>query len=144
MKLARLALLGTVLGAAIVVPGTASAANPRMFLAVLNAAQETPPVASTAIGNALLTFDNATSMLCFSIGFQGVTSAELFSHIHGPALPGAPAPVIFFLPTGNPKSGCVGPLTKQQKADLNRNLLYINIHSTDFSAGEIRGQIVKQ
>jgi hypothetical protein len=143
MRLGRLALLGAALGTIAVAPASA-AAPPRQYLAVLNAAQEVPPVASTAIGNAHLTFDNATAMLCFSIGFQGLSSPELFSHIHGPALPGAPANVIFFLPNGNPKSGCVGPLTKQQKAELNKNLWYINIHSDDFTAGEIRGQIIRQ
>lgn len=144
MRFRRLAVLGAALAAAVTPAPAPAASAPKQYIAVLNAAQETPPVGSPAIGNALLTFDNATSMLCFAIAFQGLGSAEILAHVHGPALPGAPAGIVFALPLGNPKSGCVGPLSKQQKGELNKNLYYINIHSVGFPGGEIRGQIVKQ
>ena len=85
-------------------------------------------------------------MLCFAIAYQGLSSAEILQHIHGPALPGVPAGIVFNLPPGNPKSGCVGPLSKQQKGELNKGLYYINIkiHTVNFPGGEIRGQILKQ
>jgi hypothetical protein len=34
-------------------------------------------------------------------------------------------------------------LTPEQEADLMANLYYVNLHSSTFTAGEIRGQLVK-
>jgi hypothetical protein len=144
MRFVGCTLLGAALATVAIAPAPAPAAPVRQYLAVLNAGQEVPAVASTAIGNAHLYFENATQRLCFAIAYQGLSSAELFAHIHGPATPGAENDVIFILPAGNPKSGCTDPLTKQQRGELNRNLWYINIHTNDFNAGEIRGQIIKQ
>jgi hypothetical protein len=120
-----------------------AASKPKQFLSNINAAQETPPVPSTAQGVAHLTFDETTKMLCFSISHQGLVAGEILAHIHGPALPGTPGGVVFPLPAGNPKSGCVGPLDSTQKSDLLKNLYYINIHSAAFPGGEIRGQILR-
>lgn len=125
------------------VTAAAAAPAPKQFLAVLNSGQETPPVASAGNGAAHLTFDESTKMLCYSITFQSLSSAEILAHIHGPALPGTPGGVLFPLPLGNPKSGCVGPLDKNQKSTLLKNSTYVNIHSTAFPAGEIRGQILR-
>ena len=121
----------------------AAAPPPKQFLAVLNAPQETPPLATAGNGAAHLTFEESTKMLCFSINFQNLSSAEILAHIHGPALPGTPAGILFPLPLGNPKAGCVGPLDKNQKNALLKNSTYINIHSANFPAGEIRGQILR-
>lgn len=120
-----------------------AAPPPKQFLSVLNGGQETPPVASNGSGVAHLTFDETTKMLCFSITHQLLGSAEILAHVHGPALPGTPAGVVFALPLGASKSGCVGPLDKNQKSDLLKSLLYINIHTAGFPGGEIRGQILR-
>ncbi|MCZ6613201.1 MAG: CHRD domain-containing protein [Thaumarchaeota archaeon] len=42
----------------------------------------------------------------------------------------------------NPKNGCVGPLDKDQAKDLKDGLFYINIHTTEFGGGAIRGQVL--
>jgi hypothetical protein len=121
----------------------ALAGGPRQFLANLNASQETPPNASNAFGVAHFTFDDTTLMLCFSIAYSGLGSSEISAHIHGPGLPGVPAGILFTLPAGSPKSGCAGPLTSDQKKALLKNELYTNVHTTGFSGGEIRGQILR-
>lgn len=132
------------LAASWLAPSTPQAAPaPKQFMSVLNGGQETPPVASAGSGVAHLTFDETTKMLCFSITSQSLGSAEILAHVHGPALPGTPAGIAFALPLGNPKSGCVGPLDKNQKSALLKNLLYINIHTAGFPGGEIRGQILR-
>jgi hypothetical protein len=120
-----------------------SAQPPKHFVAVLNGAQETPPVPSAGHGNAFLTFDESNKMLCYSIVYGSLLAAEILAHIHGPATAGVPAGVVFPLLAGNPKAGCVGPLDKFQKRDLLKNLLYINIHSAAFPGGELRGQILR-
>jgi hypothetical protein len=35
-------------------------------------------------------------------------------------------------------------LTPEQEADLMANLYYVNLHSSTFTAGEIRGQLVRE
>jgi hypothetical protein len=112
------------------------------FSALISSAQETPPSPTAAHGNALLTYDTTTDMLCFAISYSGLGSAEIVAHIHGPAAPGTPAGIVFPLPAGNPKSGCVGPLTSTQYSELKKGLHYINIHTSGFPGGEIRGQII--
>jgi hypothetical protein len=133
-----------VLAASLAVAGIAGAASrPKQFLSNLNAGQETPPNPSNGFGVAHLTFDESTKMLCFSISYSGLGSAEILAHIHGPADPGVPAGIVFPLALGSPKSGCVGPLDSVQKSSLLKNQLYINIHTAGFPGGEIRGQILR-
>ena len=69
------------------------------------------------------------------------------SHIHGPAAPGVNAVVLFPL-TNIPSSATAGrlngstaALTASQITNLRSGLNYVNIHSSLFPNGEIRGQI---
>ncbi|MBI4872466.1 MAG: CHRD domain-containing protein [Candidatus Riflebacteria bacterium] len=115
------------------------------FTAVLNGGQEVPPNDSKASGTAFMTLDERTSMLSFSITYSDdrLSSLEVASHFHAPAIPGANAPVAFGLvQIGSPKNGSVGPLTLSQKSDLKSGLFYINIHTTLFPGGELRGQVL--
>jgi hypothetical protein len=123
-----------------------SSAGVKQFVAVLNGAQEIPANASTATGLAHLSFDTATKNLCFAI--THTVAGEILAHIHGPDLPqgngGMTAGVVVTLPVGASKTGCVlNPGAPFNKADLFKNLYYINIHSGAFPAGEIRGQILR-
>ena len=125
-------------------PASGSTAT-RNFIALLNAGQEaqTPMVDSNAFGVAFLTFDEKTLALCYSITFFSLSTTETNAHLHGPAAPGVSAGVIVGLQPvpGNPKNGCVN-LPKANKKDLKRGMTYLNIHSTRFQAGEIRGQVI--
>ena len=124
-------------------------AGTKTFIAVINGGQEVPPTTSNAIGVALLTFDSTTDDLCYSISFTTLVGTETAAHFHGPAAPGTNAPIIFFItppgpsPLGSPKTGCVGPLSGPQQSDLKKGKIYLNVHSTVFPGGEIRGQIVQ-
>ena len=120
----------------------ALAASTKTFIALLNGAQETPPTTSTALGLALLTFDESTKMLCFSLSFTPLETSEVAAHVHGPGAPGQSADILFALPAGNPKNGCKQITSGKQKKDLKKGLLYMNIHSAQHPGGEIRGQIV--
>jgi hypothetical protein len=51
--------------------------------------------------------------------------------------------ILFALPLGNPKTVCVGPFSNQEKSILLKNATYINIHTTNHTGGEIRGQILR-
>ena len=132
--------------AAMLVGGLYAAPVPaatKTFFAVLNGGQETPATDSDALGVAFLTFDDKSLSVCYSVTFSRLSATETAAHIHGPGAPGVSAPVLVALAPvpGNPKNGCV-TLPKANKKDLKRGLTYVNIHSTRFPSGEIRGQVI--
>ena len=110
-----------------------------MFTATLNGAQETPPNNSAATGRAtlLLSPDEKTGRV--SVTFNSLSSTQTDAHIHGPAAPGVSAPPIFPLPLGQISDFQIA-LTPSQVQDLKNGLFYVNVHSSNFPAGEIRGQ----
>jgi hypothetical protein len=139
-RIHRSALAVALLTSLVALP--ARAASTKTFIALLNGAQETPPTTSTALELALLTFDESTKMLCFSLSFTPLDTGEVAAHVHGPAVPGQSADILFALPPGNPKTSCAQIKSRTQKKDLKKGLLYMNIHSAQHPGGEIRGQIV--
>lgn len=120
-----------------------SDSNITTFKAVINGASETPPNASTATGTATLTYNTDTKMFSIVVNFSGITATA--SHIHKGAS-GVPGNVIFGFtpPITSPINYTSAVLDSTQNADLNSNLYYVNIHSTEFPGGEIRGQLLKQ
>jgi len=116
-----------------------SGKQPTLFVANLNSSQETPPNNSTATGTAtlLLSPDETTARL--SLNFSGLSSAQTNAHIHGPAAAGAVGSVLFPLPNGSFTDFLISP-TATDVQNLKNGLLYINVHSSNFLNGEIRGQ----
>ena len=114
--------------------------QPTLFTASLNGAQETPPNSSTATGTAtvLLSPDEQTARV--SLNFSGLSSAQTAAHIHGPAAAGSPGPILFSLPNGNFTDFLITPSATDVQ-NLKNGLLYINVHTSNFLNGEIRGQL---
>ncbi len=129
-----------------------AAAVVKNFIAVLNGGQEVPPsTTSTGLGVASFTFDTQTGALCYTLSYLSLTAAETASHIHGPASPGTDAGILRDIspaPPGpsdpiSPKVGCVAPpLDATLARELKAGRLYVNVHTSTFPLGEIRGQIV--
>jgi hypothetical protein len=118
--------------------------NPKViFKATLNGASETPPNASTGTGTATLTYNKDTKIFDIVVEFTGVTATQ--AHIHK-GEPGVPGGVVFPFtpPITSPVNYTSAVLTASQDSALNANLYYVNIHSADYGAGEIRGQLIKQ
>ena len=111
-----------------------------LLYAELNAAQEVPPTNSTATGTGCFVLDQTTHVLTYQIAFSGLSTAETVAHIHGFAPPGQSAPPVIDLPLGSPKTGSA-ILTADQETNFLAGLTYVNVHSTQFPNGEIRGQI---
>jgi hypothetical protein len=110
----------------------------------LTGAQEVPPNNSSATGTATIILDqNDGSLGKLSLNFSGLPTAETAAHIHGPAPPGVTAPVSLGLPLGSFTDFQIA-LTPTQQQQLNAGLLYVNVHSTAFIDGEIRGQFLAQ
>jgi aldose sugar dehydrogenase len=110
-----------------------------LFVATLNGGQETPPNNSTGSGRATLLLSPDETSGRVSLTFSGLSSAQTDAHIHGPATLGVSAPVIFPLPLGQVSDFEIN-LTPAQVQNLKNGLFYINVHSSNFPTGEIRGQ----
>lgn len=104
--------------------------------------QVVPPSGSPAVGAGVLELDEGTSELSYVIEYSGLIGTETGSHIHGPASAGQNAGILYTLPLGTPKVGVIGPLTATEIEQLHEGLWYVQVHTTEFPAGEIRGQIL--
>ncbi len=137
----RLRVLSTVaiLAAVLALPAPASAAM--QFECVLQGSQEVPPNPSPGTGTGTFTLNDAETQVSINITFSGMVAPESNAHIHGPAAPGVAAGVVFGLPAGSPKV-LVWNIPAAQVANLKNGLLYVNIHSTTYPGGELRGQIL--
>ncbi|MBS4064462.1 MAG: CHRD domain-containing protein [Chitinophagaceae bacterium] len=115
------------------------------YKAVMNGSNEVPANSSTATGEANAVYNTQTKILTVTITYSGLSSALVSWHIHKAAV-GVNGSVIFNF--GTPQlSGFVytsAALTTDQEADLNNGLYYVNLHTANYSGGEIRGQLVKQ
>ncbi len=125
--------------------GLAQAA-PSSFTVPLSGAQQTPPVQTAGAGTADLTYDPATRTVTWSITYSGLSSAATMAHFHGPAAAGKNAPVAIWLskrgsPPESPITG-QATLTPAQAAQFTAGDWYINLHTKDHPAGEIRGQVM--
>jgi len=97
---------------------------------------------SPGTGTANITLDTGTNLLSWSISWSGLIGAATLMHFHGPALPNQNAGV-------QVGTGVLGPpvvgnavLGVGQAADLLAGLWYLNLHTTAFAGGEIRGQVM--
>ena len=129
--------------------GFALAAAPVMaatekFTADLTATAVVPPTTSTATGAAEVTFDTASKMLTWTVTYKGLTGKPTAAHFHGPAAVGANAGPVVGL-TGSLDSPIKGSFTlnDKQASELEAGMWYLNVHTSKYADGEIRGQVVK-
>ncbi len=125
--------------------GVAAMAAPEKFSVPLTGAQQVPPVQTTGKGEAVLTYDPSTRMLSWSVTYSGLSSDATMAHFHGPAAEGKnAAPVIWISKKGTPPSSPItgeATLTPAQAQQFAAGDWYVNVHSKDHPAGEIRGQV---
>jgi len=118
-----------------------------IFTAYLSGAQEVPAVATTATGYARIVVNESAGTLTYTVVFNGLSSNQTASHIHAPAAIGATTGVAINFPAVGGTSGTLTgstSITPTQLAQLRAHLGYVNIHSANFPAGEIRGQLGNQ
>jgi hypothetical protein len=100
------------------------------------------PNATSGSGDGTITFDPATLQLTWSLSYSNLTSAVSAAHFHGPAQPFEVAAVEVPSATGNPATGTM-TLTPDLAAQFVNGFMYFNIHTGNFSGGEIRGQAIE-
>jgi hypothetical protein len=112
------------------------------FGAVLDGGQMVPPVATSARATASLVMDLAANTLTYDLTHTGLGATELSAQVHGYAAPGANAPALTALPLGFKKGG-VWNYPPADEAQILASLAYLQISTTTFPGGEIRGQILR-
>ena len=113
------------------------------FTATLNGASEAPtPTPSTATGTATLVYNSTTKI--FTITVTHNIAAPTNGHIHKGAVGVSGPPVFPFTTFTSPIVYTSAALDAAQEHDLYDGLYYVNIHTTAYTAGEIRGQLIKQ
>lgn len=126
---------------AAVATGSAQACDAIVYDCILSGLQEEPDVASPAVGGGQFLIDTDANTVTYHISYHGLTSAETAAHIHGFADPGVGAGVVHGLPAGSPKVG-VWNYDEADEADILAGRAYVNVHTSDHTGGELRGQIV--
>jgi len=108
------------------------------------------PVVTLGNGTLTGTYDDVTNALTWSGSFSGLTTGTNAAHFHGPAAPGVNAGIqvsmtggsnVFPLAVTSGSFSGSATITDTQEADLLAGLWYVNIHTTMFPNGEIRGQV---
>jgi plastocyanin len=124
----------------------------------MNGANERPNAVNTAANGAAV-FTRSGSAMSYTITYQGIASNPTGLHIHAPAGPNGTAGIIVDL-MRTPVTGTSGVLTGSFTASdirgiggqppitldslvtiLRNGQGYVNVHSSTFPAGEIRGQL---
>ena len=158
----RLPIIVAAAGLLLVIAAPLVAGNTsNRFTASLNGYLETPSISTTARGSFRLTIDGST--MRYRLTFNDLTTPSLFAHIHF-GRPDVAGGVAAFLCGGGSKPACpasgtvtgtivpadiVGPtgqgIAAGEFAELVRAMrngaTYVNVHSTMFPTGEIRGNI---
>lgn len=150
MSLTRLFSAAVMVGFCLLALSAITKADTITFTATLTGANEVPPRATTATGTATVIIDDVTGKGTITISFSGLSTTVTGAHIHCCAAPGANGPVIvpfdsFLNLSADKLSGSLTnfafTLTAAQVTAMKNGLAYVNVHSSQFPGGEIRGQL---
>ncbi len=125
--------------------GTASAQW--TFQATLSGLGENPVNASPGTGFGTVVLNAAQTQITVNESWSGLTAPATASHIHGPGGIGTNAAILF--PFSGVPAATAGSIpeqtfaiTAQQVSYLFAGFLYMNVHTSTFPGGEIRGQLL--
>jgi len=118
----------------------------------LSGANEVPPADPDGFGSASVTFDLAAvpANVCWDLSYGNLTGTPILAHIHGPAPAGSNANVVIgftpfttLTPTGAHACRDLTAPEATIAADIvaHPDQYYVNVHTTDFPSGAIRGQL---
>jgi len=126
---------------------TGAASAQSTFQTTLLGVNEVGPNASPGTGFGQVVVNAAHTQITVDENWSGLTAPATASHIHGPATPAQNAGVLFpFSGVPAATSGAIPTqtfaITAAQFADLSAGLYYMNVHTSTFPGGEIRGQLI--
>ncbi len=121
-----------------------SSASILSWSTILYGFNEVPPNGSPGFGFVSGTLDDVTGLVVVTSGsFSGLVAPASASHIHGLAPAGVAAGVLIPLTVSGATSGTIsgsGVLSPTNVAGMIAGLTYVNVHSSTYPGGEIRGQ----
>ncbi|HZX72997.1 MAG TPA: CHRD domain-containing protein [Cyclobacteriaceae bacterium] len=118
-----------------------------LFKATMNKNDEpaSPVNTSTGTGTTLLIYNTDAKTFSLTVTYTGLTAAATNSHIHK-GVAGVSGPVVF--PFASPFTSPIlytsAVLTADQQTDLMAGNYYVNVHTSTYTGGEIRGALIKQ
>ncbi|MHA2172729.1 MAG: CHRD domain-containing protein, partial [Candidatus Kariarchaeaceae archaeon] len=110
------------------------------FKANMDGVNEAPPVTTEARGIAYVMYDKRTKEMSWFITFEGLSSAQSASHFHM-GRGGKLGDVVLPISNGSPSEGSM-VLSDELEKVLFEGKMYVNIHSSNYPLGEIRGQVI--
>jgi hypothetical protein len=129
----------------------ALAADPPIaFFAMLSPEEESVTTVSPGSGRAEFSLDRDTLRLSWRVAYRDLTSPATGVAVHGPQRPGTNAGVQIDLAPAGTKPPVAAPLrgstvlTEAQLEYLLSGRMYVNVRTTQYPAGELRGQIERQ
>jgi CHRD domain len=144
----RVLFLAATLGmVALLALGAPALGEGRPFATTLTGAAEVPgPGDPDASGTAFITLNQGQGEVCFDLSWAGIDGTVTAAHIHiGSATVAGPVVVGLFAGAfagTDSTSGCVSASEELIKAiRQNPENYYVNIHSSVFPAGAVRGQL---
>ncbi len=113
------------------------------FDIALDGSQEVPPTPSSSTGSGSVTFSPTLDTVYYDVVFDSLLAAPTVAHFHD-GIPGVSGPPVVDLTSsinGNHISGMATSLPPDFIAKCLLGTIYLNVHSSAFPAGEIRGQV---
>lgn len=135
-------LLRGALAVLVVAPASATV---HTLTCTLKGVEEVPANTSPGLGTATVSLDDVANTVTVTGSYSGLGSTATLCHIHGPAAVGVGAGIMVNLSVSGGTSGTIssgGSVTPAELADILSGFTYVNVHTTSFPAGELRGQIL--
>jgi len=113
--------------------------------ATLTGAAEVPgPGDPDAAGTAVITLNDDTNEVCWQISVTNITLPAIAAHIHPGATGVAGNPLVSL--SAPDASGAASGCVEAEDSDVNDIIanpgqFYVNVHTTDFTGGAMRGQL---
>src|SRR5258707_645456 len=126
---------------------TTSVAFGQTLGAVLTGSQETPPTTTPGFGNATVTFDSTRQNITVTITVSNLGAAINNFHIHENPAGVSWSVVVNLIARGGPLVTGTMTATLPMAADVALRMVqnpanfYVNVHTTQFPGGAIRGQL---
>ncbi len=116
---------------------------PIHFHADMSDAPQRLPTYSPGVGRAEFKLERDTLKLSWTVTYKDLTTEPVGLHLHGPVPAEGTAPVMFDLTSDSFRSPVEGEkiLTEGEVAYLVQSLTYINLHTTQYPEGELRGPV---
>nr|WP_294877034.1 CHRD domain-containing protein [uncultured Pedobacter sp.] len=117
----------------------------------LNGSNEVPVVTTTGMGTANITYSEQSKTIAYTITWQlgSATATTTGMHFHGAenGSNSTSSPIVIEIPgftnaSSGTLTGTTRVLNTAEISQLLSGKWYVNIHSSDFTSGEIRGNIV--